>query len=949
MLPTLEDAVTQAAVRLRRLSEQGSKDAKEAVEQFNKTVLEEMAISLESVLQAMSRLFKCDTLYTAEKFIALEIFQDLLEELVISKEEVDLGDIPEALMRVKFLKNEKYVERAVVVYLQVILRLLRLVNTKEHQVNVFKVFCTLYMTKQFITSSRCGYLIPPMFKSFLREHPEFIGHLLDNEDKLIFCKPLLETVISSSGGMSGALSRLVVQDFLNRKESSILLAAQGKGFLEPFYFQMYIEKETGPVEDGAPIFAKAKFLEYLVLDVSLRLTSKRTLQNLVEKLCAASNRHLIRMIKDCSEAEECGYCAVSNRLVQRAERKKKLETALYAFNATGDAAEVAAALKECGVTDTAHGMSLFFRAHPDTHLSVLGKCIGKESNQELLEAFCNSFNFSELDLLAALRVFLLSFHLPGEGQQIERIIYAFCTRYAESRKQNFDTILSIGMSIIVLNTSIHNANTGKKITLEEFTTIVLTDCPSVSIEYLETLYDQIKHHMLQFPVSNDVSCSNTDFLTAVSAADTSLHRELLPEPSYNYCGRCSQNVYFYLLESFNVAEKVAETKHPNTIKEFVRACITINARTIAYEMFQKVSDPYLVIQLAITYKREVYHIWKYFVGAIAKIVTEPELTPTGTRFLRNIFAFGKEPKKGKKEECPDATLEEVVEITRTLPSSQLAELAETLLQHLTQTKTKTLGRLSYVFIQQNIERIGVLGPLLEAAVFSCQMPTAELLQICAAAPLLDLFTILTEIHYKPLKSTISSTSAILQFASDKAQGQALPEPEMAKIERWMIMLLGLEVFRFRNQDAVRNAWEKIEEIALKIDTMGHDSFEIFIKLRDALDLNTKLAIITNTKMYYKNINRVLLCLDILQSADNNELEERILAVISELLEKDLEGFSSILESCENVIEKTVLSSKIDTIVFEKIKDSPSQQTKYLEKVFAKMSIKEAHKQEVIDL
>lgn len=53
----------------------------------------------------------------------------------------------------------------------------------------------------------------------------------------------------------------------------------------------------------------------------------------------------------------------------------------------------------------------------------------KEFNKDVLKCFVQLHQFKELDLVNALRMFLRSFVLPGESQQIDRMIETFAIRY----------------------------------------------------------------------------------------------------------------------------------------------------------------------------------------------------------------------------------------------------------------------------------------------------------------------------------------------------------------------------------------------------------------------------------------------------------------------------------------------------------------------------------------
>ncbi|CAM9565866.1 unnamed protein product [Phaeothamnion confervicola] len=95
----------------------------------------------------------------------------------------------------------------------------------------------------------------------------------------------------------------------------------------------------------------------------------------------------------------------------------------------------------------------------------------------VLEAFVDSFDFSGQPLLTALRMFLAAFRLPGEAQQIDRILQAFAAAAAtvclEGRRGAFgsvDVAYLLSFSVIMLNTDLHNPNIRpeKRMTLEAF-------------------------------------------------------------------------------------------------------------------------------------------------------------------------------------------------------------------------------------------------------------------------------------------------------------------------------------------------------------------------------------------------------------------------------------------------------------------------------------------------
>ena len=71
-------------------------------------------------------------------------------------------------------------------------------------------------------------------------------------------------------------------------------------------------------------------------------------------------------------------------------------------------------------TPTAFEVARFLRSSTLLDKKQIGEYLGK--NKDFNKEFIHSFDFSQTDVLGALRMFLESFRLPGESQQIDRII-----------------------------------------------------------------------------------------------------------------------------------------------------------------------------------------------------------------------------------------------------------------------------------------------------------------------------------------------------------------------------------------------------------------------------------------------------------------------------------------------------------------------------------------------
>jgi len=136
-------------------------------------------------------------------------------------------------------------------------------------------------------------------------------------------------------------------------------------------------------------------------------------------------------------------------------------------------------------------------------------------HKETLQAYCSSFHFENQSLLDGLRMFLAAFRLPGEAQQIDRILQAFadsCGRQCEESqagglsllrsdsKKSSDGAYLLSFSIIMLNTDLHNSNirADRKMTVDAFVKNNtdygrdITDPGSeLPREYLEDIYESI--------------------------------------------------------------------------------------------------------------------------------------------------------------------------------------------------------------------------------------------------------------------------------------------------------------------------------------------------------------------------------------------------------------------------------------------------------------------------
>lgn len=139
-------------------------------------------------------------------------------------------------------------------------------------------------------------------------------------------------------------------------------------------------------------------------------------------------------------------------------------------------------------------------------------------HKEVLETYCSLFRFENQSLLDGLRMFLACFRLPGEAQQIDRILQSFsdsCSRlceesiqgiFSEDSKRASDAAYLLSFSIIMLNTDQHNDNIreDRKMTKSDFVKNnadygrdITEPGKEFPREYLGTIYDSIREEEIR--------------------------------------------------------------------------------------------------------------------------------------------------------------------------------------------------------------------------------------------------------------------------------------------------------------------------------------------------------------------------------------------------------------------------------------------------------------------
>ncbi|KAM7250010.1 hypothetical protein ACFE04_021893 [Oxalis oulophora] len=118
-------------------------------------------------------------------------------------------------------------------------------------------------------------------------------------------------------------------------------------------------------------------------------------------------------------------------------------------------------------------VACFLRYTTGLDKNLVGDYLGNHDDFciQVLHEFARTFDFQDMNLDMALRLFLEAFRLPGEAQKIHRVLEAFSERYYEQSPEilvDKDAALVLSYSLILLNTDQHNVQVKKKMTEDDF-------------------------------------------------------------------------------------------------------------------------------------------------------------------------------------------------------------------------------------------------------------------------------------------------------------------------------------------------------------------------------------------------------------------------------------------------------------------------------------------------
>lgn len=207
--------------------------------------------------------------------------------------------------------------------------------------------------------------------------------------------------------------------------------------------------------------------------------------------------------------------------LQERKKKKHLYDCAHIFN-SGKTTDAFAFLLENGVIEAINPKTIARLLRQSTSIfdkRVIGEFFAKPMNGDVLNEFLAEFRFSGMNIEEALRFVLESFRLPGEAQQIDRIMESFASVYyrdcGEGVFRSKDAVFTLAFSIVMLNTDQHNPQLrdSSRMNLEQFirNNKGINDGESFDRDILSRIFHAIKDREIILP--NEQKSTSGDKIT----------------------------------------------------------------------------------------------------------------------------------------------------------------------------------------------------------------------------------------------------------------------------------------------------------------------------------------------------------------------------------------------------------------------------------------------------
>ena len=246
----------------------------------------------------------------------------------------------------------------------------------------------------------------------------------------------------------------------------------------------------------------------------------------------------------------------NNEIESNLKKKYELQTAATKFNE--NIKKGLLYLKSIGyindntLVNEAKDIASFFRNTPNLKKQNIGEFLGENTDLSIttLKYFAESFDFKNIDIVQALRMFLLTFLLPGEGQKIDRIIEHFSSKYYNDNPTlfaNADSAFYLSYGIMILQTALHNPNVKDGMSLEEFSKIL--EEQNIQGNFKEDYFSDIYNQILEDPISLPELEESKQDKDKNDIAYSRIKLRLIKEFNYNSKMKKKDRLYIKLKEN----------------------------------------------------------------------------------------------------------------------------------------------------------------------------------------------------------------------------------------------------------------------------------------------------------------------------------------------------------------------------------------------------------------
>ncbi|KAF9579932.1 GDP/GTP exchange factor for ARF, partial [Lunasporangiospora selenospora] len=154
------------------------------------------------------------------------------------------------------------------------------------------------------------------------------------------------------------------------------------------------------------------------------------------------------------------------------------------------------------------GVASFLKTNSRLSKKLLGEYLAKPANSEVLKAFIRLFDFHGKRLDESLRELLETFRLPGESQQIERIMELFAETYFATKPKEIasqDAAFILGYAVVMLNTDQHNRGVKGRMSIEQFKKNLrgVNKGEDFPPEYLLEIFEAIRKREIVLPQEHE--------------------------------------------------------------------------------------------------------------------------------------------------------------------------------------------------------------------------------------------------------------------------------------------------------------------------------------------------------------------------------------------------------------------------------------------------------------